>query len=723
MPTKQLRIVVTGANPYTATIPINLANDGSGVSSVTLGGQNSGVDMLQVFLDEYNLSSNQAQEVWQGANGAIAVSPITGYMRAGNGTIQSGLNAGSYPYQQTYNSLMFNTHPKELLPGDPHDSGNQANPMVNNATTTAGTYAGDVVVNGDSGGPRDFSFVGSFVVAQAGNITFTMYSNQGALIGCPGASFVSGAQVNGGVNNTHVMGYSVIAGRNGSWPGGNTATDSFTLNFPAPGVYPFEILFSSGFLSLRSFALLANGSVIRPASMVGVPAAPAPGTGQLVITPNSAGPDITGAGTRTFTVNVSGIKFTSTKYLPLREGTTGHVFVSNSSSSNGFDFPSIPNGNNVDGSKAAGLFSITGDNDSWKNCLSIGWDGSAYRLNYSAPAVDNGIEGVTLTISAKNIAWFNQNSGQFDVYNPTSQGGGSSVQVLVRYLINPSISSIGPTTVTGDGSAYTFAINLSKPIPPIQSAINGTFTGGPGLTVTGQQTQFNSNGWITGWSVTATTSYTSADVSSYLACTLVGNITYLRDDQFVTEDVTFVNGQHFGVTIQAAPDYSGGSGDSGDPISGDCPDLEMYVDTVSQVKELKVGDRLVCLNDSFVTTELHLVEAFRESSEECYRITAANGAAVIVSKSTPVPTVEEIARIRAGQTEDKELKLYASQIEPGMHVITLIDGVEIKDSEVISVENVGVRRVGRVSVGGRNFAAGVDPHKQIFTHNVMVASK
>jgi len=566
MPIETIRYVVSGANPQTSSIQVTFDDNGNGSGTISLAGTNSGVDTIQAFLDAFSLSSNQAQVVWQGANGSISISPILGYYGGTQSTalVPSGYTAANFSSPQTFNSLMFNTHPQSLLPGDPHQSGNQANPMVNNAITASGYYSGDVAVNGDPGGGILLSLVGQFVVAQAGQITFQASDNSGFVIGVPGASFVSGVNNSNGVATTPIKGYTVLAGRNGSWPGGNVATDVFTLNFPTPGVYNFEIFFASGTNAEREFCLLANNAVIPPASIVSVPPAPAPGTGQMILTPNSAGPDITGT-TQSFTIQISGIQFQTQPYFPVFQGQSAYVLISNDAGDNNFSFPSLPNGGSVDPNAAIGsVFSLSGDNGSWQNRISISWNGSGYELNYNSAAPDNYVATTTLTITNADIAWFNPNNKAFDVFGVSSQGGGSQAQVLIYWLVDPTISSISPPTLNADGGTYQIAVTFTNPLPPIQNNTTATFTAGTGFTINSSTPNFDANGWLLGFTVTVTTDISATDVTTALWITVSGEITYFSGSSLVTQDVTYINNRSFSTTLTSRP--TGGSGTGITPV-------------------------------------------------------------------------------------------------------------------------------------------------------------
>jgi len=83
---------------------------------------------------------------------------------------------------------------------------------------------------------------GTFVVKTAGNVTLDVFTDDGFFMGVGnGATRVSGDQMVGGPVTTPFFGYPVLASYNqGTAPIGRLVT----VNFPAPGLYPFELDYS-----------------------------------------------------------------------------------------------------------------------------------------------------------------------------------------------------------------------------------------------------------------------------------------------------------------------------------------------------------------------------------------------------------------------------------------------------------------------------------------------
>jgi hypothetical protein len=155
---------------------------------------------------------------------------------------------------------------------------------------------------------------------------------------------------------------------------------------------------------------------------------------------------------------------------------------------------------------------------------------------------------------------------------------------------------------------------------------------------------------------------------------------------------------------------------------GGCPAVEMYISEYHQVANA-IPDMLVQVLEGEVnqyltalpSTELTEIVKVEYSDEICYHLRAENGAQVVVSGSTPVPTQENLAMWLRNE-DPTRIPALAYILEPGMHVITDL-GNEPEWSPLVEVQCLGVRRVAHLNCGGRNFAAGVEPGKYIYTHN------
>jgi hypothetical protein len=197
------------------------------------------------------------------------------------------------------NSLMFNTHPKSILPGDPHDSGDEQVPFMNEHISATGTYLADIPMvqgqvdtsvigtflgipimginstfqAGKAVGPDpendlrrfDMILTGNFIVATSGNYTFKFYADDGFVGGIDGASVHSTpGDVAGGGTVTAKYGYPILMALNTPQSyGTSSGHGTWSINFPSPGVYPFEFNYAQKD-GVMQFSVLVNGSVIKP---------------------------------------------------------------------------------------------------------------------------------------------------------------------------------------------------------------------------------------------------------------------------------------------------------------------------------------------------------------------------------------------------------------------------------------------------------------------------
>ena len=348
-------------------------------------------------------------------------------------------------------------------------------------------------------------------------------------------------------------------------------------------------------------------------------------------------------------------------------------------------------------------------------------------LSYNGSAIDPNVAVTNLTVTAHDIAWYKPAAGTappvVDVFAVTNQGGGSTATIPIYWLVNPTISSVTPTTINGDGEAYNISFLLAKPMPPTQANVTASFSAGTGIASGSVVTNFNSAGWVTGWTVTVITNVLSANQFSTISLSLgdttlswmngtaltSGTLNYPNANPLVTDITILGTGS---IPVPGGFNPTGGA---------NCPDVRMCVQEGLRVAEVISGDNVICLSDDFETLEIHEVDYLGTSEQESYRILAENGAEIIVSATTPVPTAEAMALVAKGATL-AQLQAYPPQLRPGMHLYTLVHGV-LEFSAIKEIQQVGSCEVARISVGGRNFAAGVSPTHMIFTHNIQLVQK
>ena len=138
-------------------------------------------------------------------------------------------------------SIQFNTFPNTYLPGFGNTRGNSLAPLQVLGVTAGGQWDQTLTPMPSAGAGQNFCMivVGSIYVPVAGNIEFVLSHDDGALIGFGnGATYVAGIMTNTNTGTkTALHGYTNMMANNES--GSNQ--DKFTINCPAPGIYPFEI--------------------------------------------------------------------------------------------------------------------------------------------------------------------------------------------------------------------------------------------------------------------------------------------------------------------------------------------------------------------------------------------------------------------------------------------------------------------------------------------------
>lgn len=163
------------------------------------------------------------------------------------------------------------------------------------------------------------------------------------------------------------------------------------------------------------------------------------------------------------------------------------------------------------------------------------------------------------------------------------------------------------------------------------------------------------------------------------------------------------------VTTPAVGGGSSGGGGGGGPGTGPrCIWEEAMLHSYVQGKDLEVGDEAMILdydNDHFVFGS---VEALGRSRELCVTIVTESGIELTVSTTTPV-------RVWTGETINVLHTL-------GHEVATMDDGIFAWE-EVVDLRIVGVLPVTQVDVGDKNYAAGDERDRLIFTHNKPVTEE
>jgi len=150
----------------------------------------------------------------------------------------------------------------------------------------------------------------------------------------------------------------------------------------------------------------------------------------------------------------------------------------------------------------------------------------------------------------------------------------------------------------------------------------------------------------------------------------------------------------------------------------------MYINENQKVGDVQLGVLVQTLEEDLDTKHLlnfplvktEEIQALDFSEQNCYYMRTENGAEVIVSDSTPVPT-REILELDLQDTDPLTIPfIFPPRIPAGFHVITDI-GNGLEWSRLEEIYSIGHKKVAKLNCGGKNFAAGVKPGKYIYTHN------
>jgi RHS repeat-associated protein len=247
-----IAFAVTGANPST----LNVTTDAAGTASLTYSGANPGTDVVQATAGSgaTALPSNTASVVWVKPVATISTTAVQGNFFA-EAPQQASFVAkpGDTPaFAQTFPAIEFNP-PSGIVNRNVSGVGPSTRPFTDVLADPAGNFMGTVVAqgNGVQAGTGTLStfnavFTASFVVAQAGDVTFNVVVNDGFLLGVGGgATRVSGAFEFPPPSNTSAFnGYNLVGAFNGA---GAAAPQTFpvTVHFPAAGSYPYELDYNS----------------------------------------------------------------------------------------------------------------------------------------------------------------------------------------------------------------------------------------------------------------------------------------------------------------------------------------------------------------------------------------------------------------------------------------------------------------------------------------------
>lgn len=235
---------ITGANAGTGTA----TTDASGRAVFTYTGTNSGDDVARasVTAGGITISSNTATISWGALLQPVVTSQVQGnFFLDASDSCTFGAGPSSTPvFQQAFPDILFNAD-ASFVPHDISAVNSGTRPFTDLTVDVNGNYNGQIVAqgNGQQAGTGSLSsfyaeFSGNFVVARAGDLTFTIAHDDGYILGVGnGATRVSGDFEGNPPANTPFNGYPTVA----AVDQGGAGIGSATIHFPAPGTYPYEL--------------------------------------------------------------------------------------------------------------------------------------------------------------------------------------------------------------------------------------------------------------------------------------------------------------------------------------------------------------------------------------------------------------------------------------------------------------------------------------------------
>lgn len=151
---------------------------------------------------------------------------------------------------------------------------------------------------------------------------------------------------------------------------------------------------------------------------------------------------------------------------------------------------------------------------------------------------------------------------------------------------------------------------------------------------------------------------------------------------------------------------SGGTGGGGTPGGMDCVSAAAWVSASvgAVLAELAaVGEPIRTLCERTLSgSEMSPVERNSSTVEPCVTLVTESGIRLTLAAGTPL-TLEDLRVVYASQGRN--------------HRVPVEDESGFRWERIVSVEYAGPRRVAHISVGGRTYAAGDEPHRLIYTHN------
>jgi RHS repeat-associated protein len=302
---------VTGPNATTGSATTNA----TGAATFTYTGANSGTDTVTASYAGQN--SNSANVSWLVPSKPISTGTVTGmFFPSDLSGVFNTPPTATPTFVQSFPTITFDP-PTGVLAGNTSGVNTATHPFTDVVIDSNGNFVGTLIAQGNgvqangllangSAGPL-FAFQavlrGTLTVASAGSVSLTIYADDGYILGIGGgASRVSGPMINVPANGlTPFSGYTVIAANN---QGHLANGDVISINFPAPGSYPYELDYTDNGAGGSPLNAPQDFLSLTMVSGTGSSNSGLPPSGSLTLSPTNPSALATGQ-TQTFTATVT----------------------------------------------------------------------------------------------------------------------------------------------------------------------------------------------------------------------------------------------------------------------------------------------------------------------------------------------------------------------------------------------------------------------------------
>ena len=234
--------------------------DANGIAVFTYTGTLTGTDTIQAtstISNQPTAYSNLATVYWQSLLHQASNTSLFGRVYNGTGGRITNSKPALPPlFTEVFSSLIFNpVSGSQTVPGAPASIYYDTIPFTNVSTDINGNYVGAIPVQGNGyaalvnplggGGTPGFDMIltGYLVVSATGTLSFGLYNDNNMQLGLGANSSggvpacMSGCIQTGGSSTTYLLNFPQLIFH-------DYGSTSFSINFPAAGLYPFEIDFA-----------------------------------------------------------------------------------------------------------------------------------------------------------------------------------------------------------------------------------------------------------------------------------------------------------------------------------------------------------------------------------------------------------------------------------------------------------------------------------------------